>query len=116
MLYNYKLSIGIFLDKYLLLIGGENDPTRVDVVPVDGAPACSGSPPQFTQATTGSGLSGGVVDGVPIICGEAGVDFACQKLASGASQWTTVGSGIRFFEATSRVFNNGTEMLTIGGR
>ena len=100
----------------MALIGGENDPTRVDVFPLEGAPDCPAPATQFTQATSGSGLSGGLVEEVPILCGEAGVDYMCHKLEKGASEWTPVASGARLFEAAMVVYDDGGRILAIGGR
>ena len=98
------------------MVGGENDPTRVDVIPLDGAPACSAPATQFTQATSGLGLSGGLVNDIPVICGEEGVNFECHKLNPSSNIWSPVASGVRFFEAAMTVYNGNSEILAIGGR
>ena len=106
----------LFAVKYVVLIGGENNPSRVDVFPIEGAPECPAAPPQFSLASSGQGLSGGRVDNVPFVCGEAGVDYVCHKLEDGAAQWSPVESGVRSLEAAMVVFDGESKVLAIGGR
>ena len=113
---NRTMPIEYFIDKYIALIGGENNPTRVDLVPLNGAPTCPSAATQLSLATSGAGLSGGIVQGVPVVCGEAGVDFVCHKLENGASQWTPVDSGLRFFESAMHVYDNKFKVIVVGGR
>ena len=84
------------------------------MIPLEGAPACPETTVQLTGATSGLGLSGGVIEGIPFVCGEEGVDFQCMKLELGASRWVPVGSGVRFFESAMRVYDD--SVLAVGGR
>ena len=88
----------------------------MDVIPLEGSPSCPDTTTQFSQATSGLGLSGGLIEGIPLVCGEEGVDFECHKLDVGANAWTPVTSGARFFEAAMIVYNEGNTVLAIGGR
>ena len=88
----------------------------MDVIPLEGSPSCPDTTTQFSQATSGLGLSGGLIEGIPLVCGEEGVDFVCHKLDVGANAWTPVTSGARFFEAAMIVYNEGNTVLAIGGR
>ena len=86
------------------------------MIPLEGSPACPSTTVQFKNAISGLGLSGGVVDDIPIVCGESGVDYQCQKLELGANRWVPVDSGVRFFESAMTVINDGSDILAIGGR